>query len=335
MRLLVCGGAGFIGSTFVRIRVREHGDEVTVLDKLTYAGRKENLHDVIEDIRFVHGAIEDPAAVAEAVAGSHPPCEAIVNFAAETHVDRSIHGPEAFIMTNMQGTHVLLEAAREAGLRYLQVSTDEVYGSIEEGSFTEHSPLQPTSPYSATKTGADLLVASYFHTYGLSTSICRGSNNYGPRQYPEKLIPLMILNAFAGDPLPVYGDGMNVRNWIYAEDFCRGIGHVLEHGAPGEVYNCGGPDERENVEVVKRIVEQCGASDSLIEFVADRPGHDRRYSLASEKLKRLGWQPHVRFEEGLRLTVQWYRDNPWWWEPIRSGSYREYYERHYGRALNA
>jgi dTDP-glucose 4,6-dehydratase len=335
MRLLVCGGAGFIGSTFVRIRVREHGDDVTVLDKLTYAGRKENLHDVIEDIRFVHGAIEDPAAVAEAIAGTHRTCDAIVNFAAETHVDRSIHGPEAFIMTNMQGTHVLLEAAREGGLKYLQVSTDEVYGSIEEGSFTESSRLQPSSPYSATKTGADLLVSAYFHTYGLDTTICRGSNNYGPYQYPEKMIPLMILNALAGDPLPVYGDGRNVRNWIYAEDFSRGIGHVLEHGAPGEVYNCGGPDERENVEVVKRIVEQCGASDSLIEFVADRPGHDRRYSLASEKLKRLGWQPRVRFEEGLRLTVQWYRDNPWWWEPIRSGSYRDYYERHYGRALKA
>ena len=196
MRLLVCGGAGFIGSTFVRLRLRDHGDEVTVLDKLTYAGRRENLHDVIDDIRFVHGAIEDPAAVAEAVGG----CDAIVNFAAETHVDRSITGPEAFIVTNMQGTHVLLEAAREHGLRYLQVSTDEVYGSIEEGSFTEESPLQPSSPYSATKTGADLLVSSYFHTYGLETVICRGSNNYGPRQYPEKLIPLMILNALAGDP---------------------------------------------------------------------------------------------------------------------------------------
>src|ERR1700719_172725 len=218
MRLLVWGGAGFIGSTFVRLRVREHGDQVTVLDKLTYAGRKENLHDVIDEIRFVHGAIEDPAAVADAVED----CEAVVNFAAETHVDRSISGPEAFIVTNMQGTHVLLEAARTRGLRYVQVSTDEVYGSIETGSFTEDSPLQPSSPYSATKTGADLLVASYFHTYRLETLICRGSNNYGPRQYPEKLIPLMVLNAFAADKLPVYGDGLNVRNWLYVEDFGRG-----------------------------------------------------------------------------------------------------------------
>jgi dTDP-glucose 4,6-dehydratase len=329
MKLLVCGGAGFIGSTFVRLRVREHGDAVTVLDKLTYAGRKENLHDVIDQIRFVHGAIEDPAAVADAAAG----CEAVVNFAAETHVDRSITGPEAFIMTNMQGSHVLLEAARTAEMRYLQVSTDEVYGSIEEGSFTESSPLNPSSPYSATKTGGDLLVGSYFHTYGLETVICRGSNNYGPHQYPEKMIPLMILNALAGDPLPVYGDGRNVRNWLYVEDFGRGIGHALAHGRPGEVYNCGGPDECENIEVVGRIVELCGADRSLIEFIADRPGHDRRYSLSSHKLRTLGWEPQVRFDEGLARAVQWYRDNAWWWEPIRSGEYREYYERQYGRAL--
>ncbi|MBV8987247.1 MAG: GDP-mannose 4,6-dehydratase, partial [Solirubrobacterales bacterium] len=247
MKLLVCGGAGFIGSTFARLRVRDDHDQVTVLDKLTYAGRRENLSDVKDEIRFVHGAIEDPAAVAEAVTG----CEAIVNFAAETHVDRSISGAEAFITTNMQGTHVLLEAARERGLRYLQVSTDEVYGSIDQGSFSEQSPLQPSSPYSATKAGADLLVASYFHTYRLETVICRGSNNYGPFQYPEKLIPLMILNALAGDPLPVYGDGRNVRNWLYVEDFARGIGHVLAHGEPGQAYNCGGPDECENIAVVR------------------------------------------------------------------------------------
>jgi dTDP-glucose 4,6-dehydratase len=331
MRLLVCGGAGFIGSNFVRIRRREHDDEVTVLDKLTYAGRQENLHDVIDEIRFVRGAIEDPAAVAEAADG----CDAIVNFAAETHVDRSISGPEAFIVTNMQGTHVLLEAARERGLRYLQVSTDEVYGSIEEGSFTETSPLAPSSPYSATKTGADLLVSSYFHTYGLETVICRGSNNYGPYQYPEKMIPLMILNALAGDRLPVYGDGRNVRNWLYVEDFGRGIGHALEHGQPGEVYNCGGPDECENIDVVKRIIGHCGADETLLEFVTDRPGHDRRYSLASEKLRGLGWEPRVHFQEGLAQTVSWYRENAWWWQPIRSGAYREYYERQYGRALKS
>ena len=329
MRLLVCGGAGFIGSTFVRMRVHEHGDEVTVLDKLTYAGRRENLDPVSSEIRFVHGAIEDPPAVEDAVAG----CEAIVNFAAETHVDRSITGPEEFIMTNMQGTHVLLEAARTRGLRYLQVSTDEVYGSIEEGSFTESSPLQPSSPYSATKTGGDLLVWSYFHTYGLSTVICRGSNNYGPHQYPEKLIPLMVLNALAGDRLPVYGDGGQVRNWLFVEDFARGIGHALLHGEAGEVYNCGGPDECDNLTVVRRIIELTGADPGLIEFVTDRPGHDRRYSLSSSKLEDLGWRAQVRFEEGLARTVAWYRDNESWWEPIRSGAYREYYERHYGRAL--
>jgi dTDP-glucose 4,6-dehydratase len=329
MRLLVCGGAGFIGSAFVRARVREHGDQVTVLDKLTYAGRRENLQEVDSEIHFVQGAIEDPVAVADAVGDA----EAIVNFAAETHVDRSIADPEGFIVTNMQGTHVLLEAARERRLRYLQVSTDEVYGSIERGSFTEQSPLRPSSPYSATKTGADLLVSSYFHTYELETVICRGSNNYGPYQYPEKLIPLMILNALAGDRLPVYGDGRNVRNWLFVEDFARGIGHALAHGAPGEVYNCGGPDECDNLTVVRRIIELAGADPDLIEYVTDRPGHDWRYSLSSEKLAGLGWRAQVGFDEGLALTVQWYRDNEWWWEPVRSGAYREYYERHYGRAL--
>ncbi|HEX4806493.1 MAG TPA: dTDP-glucose 4,6-dehydratase [Conexibacter sp.] len=329
MKLLVCGGAGFIGSNFVRLRVRDHGDEVVVLDKLTYAGRKENLHDTIDRIRFVHGAIEDADAVAEAIDG----VDAVVNFAAETHVDRSIADPDAFLRTNAIGTYVLLEAARAAGVRFLQVSTDEVYGSIDEGSFTESSPLQPSSPYSATKTGADLLVASYFHTYGLETVICRGSNNYGPYQYPEKLIPLMVLNALHGDKLPVYGDGMQVRNWLYVEDFGRGIGHALAHGAPGEVYNCGGPDECPNIEVVERIVELTGNDASLVEHVTDRPGHDRRYSLSSEKLRALGWQAQVHFAEGLEQTVAWYRENAWWWEPIRSGDYREYYERQYGRAL--
>jgi dTDP-glucose 4,6-dehydratase len=331
MKLLVCGGAGFIGSTFVGLRVRDNGDQVTVLDKLTYAGRRENLAAVASEIRFLEGAIEDPAIVAEAMDGA----EAVVNFAAETHVDRSIADPFAFSITNGQGTHVLLEAARERGLRYVQVSTDEVYGSIETGSFTETSPLAPSSPYSATKTGADLLVASYFHTYGLETLVCRGSNNYGPRQYPEKLIPLMILNALAGDPLPVYGDGRQVRNWLYVEDFGRGIGAVLAHGQPGETYNCGGPDECENLEVVTRILALTGADESLIEYVTDRPGHDRRYSLSSAKLQGLGWRAQMRFAEGLAHTVDWYRDNASWWEPIRSGAYREYYERQYGRALRS
>jgi dTDP-glucose 4,6-dehydratase len=327
VRLLVCGGAGFIGSNFVRVRLAEYGDEVVVLDKLTYAGRRENLEGL--DVRLVHGAIEDPVAVADAVTGA----EAIVNFAAETHVDRSIAEPDAFVRTHGQGTYVLLEAARERGLPYLQVSTDEVYGSIEEGSFTEDSPLRPSSPYSATKAGADLLVSSYFHTYGVQTLICRGSNNYGPFQYPEKLIPLMVLNALHGDPLPVYGDGLQVRNWLYVEDFARAIGHVLAHGRPGEAYNVGGPDECANLEVVRRILEHTGADESLIEHVTDRPGHDRRYSLGSEKVRALGWEPDVRFDEGLERTVAWYRDNAWWWEPIRSGEYRAYYERHYGRAL--
>jgi dTDP-glucose 4,6-dehydratase len=327
MKLLVCGGAGFIGSNFARVRNREHGDDVVVLDKLTYAGRRENLADVPHE--FVHGAIEDPDAVREAIAGA----DAVVNFAAETHVDRSIAEPDAFVRTHSQGTYVLLEAAREAGVRYLQVSTDEVYGSIEEGSFTEESPLQPSSPYSATKAGADLLVASYFHTFGLETVICRGSNNYGPYQYPEKLIPLMVLNALHGDKLPVYGDGQQVRNWLYVEDFARGIGHVLEHGVPGEVYNVGGPDEEANLDVVRRIVSLTGNDESLIEYVTDRPGHDRRYSLGSEKVRALGWSAQVRFEEGLERTVAWYRDNQEWWAPIRSGDYRAYYERQYGRSL--
>jgi dTDP-glucose 4,6-dehydratase len=334
MKLLICGGAGFIGSTFVRQRLLEHGDEVTVLDKLTYAGREENLKDVAEDprFRFVHGAIEDPKAVAVAIGFAMP--EAIVNFAAETHVDRSIAEPDAFVNTHALGTYVLLEAAREHELRYLQVSTDEVYGSIEEGSFTEDSPLRPSSPYSATKTGADLLVQSYFHTYDLQAVIARGSNNYGPYQYPEKLIPLMILNALHGDSLPVYGDGMQVRNWIHSTDFARAIGHVLEHGAAGEVYNAGGPDEEANIDVVKRIIASTGAQESQIDYVADRPGHDRRYSLSSAKVRALGWEPRVRFGEGLEQTVAWYRENSWWWEPIRSGDYRAYYERQYGRALS-
>jgi dTDP-glucose 4,6-dehydratase len=326
MKLLVCGGAGFIGSNFARQRV-ERGDQVVVLDKLTYAGRRENLEGV--DCELVVAGIEDAEAVRGALAG----VDAVVNFAAETHVDRSIAQPDAFVQTHAVGTWVLLEAVREASVRYVQVSTDEVYGSIEEGTFTESSPLAPSSPYSATKAGADLLVSSYFHTYGTEALICRGSNNYGPFQYPEKLIPLMVLNALHGDRLPVYGDGMQVRNWIYVEDFAAGIGHALEHGTPGEVYNVGGPDECPNMEVVRQILALTGRDESLIEHVTDRPGHDRRYSLSSEKVRALGWEPEVRFTEGLARTVDWYRNNAAWWEPIRSGDYRAYYERHYGRAL--
>ena len=331
MRLLVCGGAGFIGSNFVRVRVREEGDEVVVLDKLTYAGRRENLADVQDTpgFAFVHAGIEDPAAVAEAMDG----VDAVVNFAAETHVDRSISEPDAFVTTHAVGTYVLLEAVRARGLRFVQVSTDEVYGSIDQGSFTESSPLNPSSPYSATKAGADLLVSGYHHTYGLEALICRGSNNYGPYQYPEKLIPLMTLNALHGDPLPVYGDGMNVRNWLYVEDFARAIGHVLAHGTPGEAYNVGGPDECPNVDIVRRILALCERDESLIEWVTDRPGHDRRYSLSSDKVRSLGWEPRQRLDSGLERTVSWYRERRDWWEPIRSGAYREYYERQYGRRL--
>jgi dTDP-glucose 4,6-dehydratase len=327
MKLLVCGGAGFIGSNFARIRTRDHGDEVVVLDKLTYAGRRENLEDL--DVQLIVGGIEDPDAVAEAAEG----VDAIVNFAAETHVDRSIAEPEAFITTHGMGTYVLLEEARKRSLRYVQVSTDEVYGSIETGSFTEQSPLNPSSPYSASKAGADLLVASYRHTYGLEALICRGSNNYGPYQYPEKLIPLMVLNALHGDKLPVYGDGQQIRNWIYVEDFGRGIGTVLERGVPGEVYNVGGPDEAPNLDVVRKIIEYTGRDESLIEYVTDRPGHDRRYSLSSDKVGALGWEALTRFADGLPRTVEWYRASEWWWGPIRSGEYREYYERQYGRSL--
>jgi dTDP-glucose 4,6-dehydratase len=326
VKLLVTGAAGFIGSTYLRLVKDEH--EVVVLDKLTYAGRRENLPDGIE---LVVGAIEDRGLVMELAEGM----DAIVNFAAESHVDRSIADQDAFARTHVIGTGALLDAARERGVeRYLQVSTDEVYGSIPEGSFTERSPLDPSSPYSATKAGGDLLVASHAHTYGLDAVICRGSNNYGPRQYPEKLIPLCILNALHGDPLPVYGDGLQVRNWLFVEDFARGIQTVLERGRTGQAYNVGGPDECQNIEVLRRILELTGRDESLIEYVRDRPGHDRRYSLSSDKLREeLGWQARVRFHDGLARTVHWYRDNEAWWAPIRSGEYREYYERHYGRAL--
>jgi dTDP-glucose 4,6-dehydratase len=301
---------------------------VTVLDKLTYAGRRENLPDEVE---LVVGSIEDRDLVLQLT----DDVDAVVNFAAETHVDRSIADQEAFARTHVIGTGVLLDAVRQRSVpRFLQVSTDEVYGSIAEGSFTERSPLDPSSPYSATKAGGDLLVSAHAHTYGVEALICRGSNNYGPRQYPEKLIPLCVLNALHGDPLPVYGDGRQVRNWLYVEDFCRAIHAVLLRGLPGEAYNVGGPDECENLDVVKRILDLTGRDQSLIEHVRDRPGHDRRYSLSSAKLRsELGWEPQVRFAEGLERTVEWYRANEWWWAPIRSGEYREYYERHYGRPL--
>jgi dTDP-glucose 4,6-dehydratase len=335
MKVLITGGAGFIGSNFVRYFLAEHPDDsVVVLDKLTYAGRIESLQDVMtyERMEFLQGDISDAVAVRGALEG----CDAIVNFAAESHVDRSIEEPGHFIQTDVYGTYVLLEEGRRAGIqRYLQVSTDEVYGSIEEGSFTEQSPLDPSSPYSASKAGGDLVVGAYHHTFGIDAVVSRASNNYGPYQYPEKLIPLCILNALHGDPLPVYGDGMQVRNWLHVEDHCRAIDVVLRDGEAGEVYNIGGPDELPNIDVVRKILELTGRDESLIEHVTDRLGHDRRYSLSSEKTADLGWKPEIRFEEGLRSVVEWYRDNAWWWEPIRSDEYREYYERQYGQKLRS
>ena len=328
-KILVTGGAGFIGSAYARVHLDSHpGDEVRVLDKLTYAGRPENLAGV-ERCELVEGDIADADAVREAIEG----CDAVVNFAAESHVDRSIESPGEFIQTDVFGTYVLLEAARERGIRHLQISTDEVYGSIDEGSFTESSPLDPSSPYSASKAGGDLLVGAYQRTYGTESLIVRASNNYGPRQHPEKLIPLCILNALAGDPLPVYGDGMQVRNWLWVEDFARAIDIVLERGEPGEVYNVGGPDESANIDVVRAILERTGRDESLIEHVRDRLGHDRRYSLSAEKTEALGWKAQVPFAEGIGRVVDWYRENEHWWAPVRSGEYREYYERQYGRAL--
>ena len=331
MRLLVAGGAGFIGSNYVHHRLgAQPKDSVRVLDKLTYAGRRENLEG-LPDNRFelVEADVADRDAARAAVEG----CDAVVNFAAESHVDRSIETPGEFITTDVYGTYVLLEAARDAGVRHLQISTDEVYGDFDQGSATEESPLNPSSPYSASKAGGDLLVSAFARTYGAEALIVRASNNYGPRQHPEKLIPLCILNALAGDALPVYGDGMQVRNWLFVEDCCAAIDAVLERGTPGEVYNVGGPDELPNLEVVGRILALTDRDESLIEYVKDRPGHDRRYSLSAARLEGLGWKAQVRFDEGIERTVHWYRENETWWEPIRSGEYRAYYERQYGKAL--
>jgi dTDP-glucose 4,6-dehydratase len=329
MRVLVTGGAGFIGSHFAK-RLQAAGDEVRVLDKLTYSGNPANLDGT--GIELVVGDICDAAAVAEAAEG----CDAIANFAAETHVDRSILGPVEFIQTNVAGTQVLLDHARATGIRLVHVSTDEVYGDVAEGvSSVEDDPLRPSSPYSAAKAGGDLQVLGSVRTYGVDALITRGSNTYGPNQYPEKLIPLMTTNAIEGEPLPVYGDGRQVRDWLWVEDHCAGIELVLRDGAAGEVYNVGGNEERENVEIVSRILELTGADESLVRHVEDRAGHDRRYSLDTAKLRALGWAPQKSFEEGIAETVAWYLAHRSWWEPIKSGEYREYYERQYAARLTS
>lgn len=326
MRVLVTGGAGFIGSHFVK-RLIAAGDDVIVLDKLTYSGNRAN---VPSDVELVHGDIAEPEDVAKAASG----CDAIVNFAAETHVDRSILSAEDFGRTEFRGTQVLLEYVRGAGIRLVQVSTDEVYGDLEAGgSSREGDPLRPSSPYSAAKSAGDLLVPAYVRTFDVDASITRGSNTYGPNQYPEKFVPLFVTNALDGEPLPLYGDGKQVRDWLYVTDHCAGIELVLREGKPGEIYNVGGGDEHENIDVAERLLELTGADRSLLRSVPDRPGHDRRYSLDTAKLQGLGWKPATTFENGLRATVDWYRDNRAWWEPIKSGEYRAYYERQYADRL--
>lgn len=327
MRVLVTGGAGFIGSHFVE-RLLASGDDVVVLDKLTYAGNPANLDGL--DVELVVGDIADADAVERAGTG----CDAVVNFAAETHVDRSVLDPSEFVRTNVQGPMNLLEWARANGTRLVQVSTDEVYGDLEAGgSSQEADALRPSSPYSATKAGGDLLVPSYVRTYGVNASTTRGANTYGPRQYPEKLIPLFATNAFDGIPLPVYGDGQQVREWLHVDDHCAAIELVLHEGAPGEAYNVGG-EARENLHVTRRILELTGRDETLVRHVEDRAGHDRRYSVDDAKLRALGWVPRQRFDDGgLAETVAWYRDHRAWWEPIKSGEYRRYYEEQYARRL--
>jgi dTDP-glucose 4,6-dehydratase len=326
MRVLVTGGAGFIGSHFVK-RLQHAGDDAVVLDKLTYSGNRANLP---ADVEFHEGDIAEAADVARAGRG----CEAIVNFAAETHVDRSILTADDFGRTEFRGTQMLLEHIRETGARLVQVSTDEVYGDLEAGgSSTETDPLRPSSPYSAAKAAGDLLIPAYVRTFDVDASITRGSNTYGPNQYPEKLIPLFVTNALDGDPLPLYGDGRQVRDWLFVEDHCAGIEFVLREGASGEIYNVGGGDEQENIAVAERILTLTGADRSLLRRVADREGHDRRYSLDTTKLRKLGWSPQTSFEDGLHATVEWYRERRDWWQPIKSCEYREYYARQYAERL--
>ena len=333
MKILVTGGAGFIGSAFVRMCIAQTSFRVVNLDKLTYAGNLENLAAVDEGprYRFVHGDICDADPVNALVADERP--DAIVHFAAESHVDRSILSPEPVIQTNFRGTFVMLEAARRHSVpRFVHVSTDEVYGSLAAPlEAAEDFPLNPSSPYSASKAGSDLLARSYFVTFKMPVLITRASNNYGPYQFPEKLIPLMIANAFEDRKLPVYGDGQQVRDWLYVDDHCRGIKAVLEKGREGEIYNIGGNRSLPNLEVVHKVLQLTGKPESLIEYVKDRPGHDRRYALSSEKLMHeTGWAPVTQFETGLAETIEWYRANAAWVARVRSGEYRSYYERNYG-----
>ena len=336
MNVLVTGGAGFIGSNFVRLLLQDPRCKVVNLDLLTYAGNLENLADVQKDPRyaFVKADVADRKQV-EAAFEQHRP-DAVVHMAAESHVDRSVLDATPFVRTNVHGTQVLLDVARSRKIqRFVHVSTDEVYGSLgATGLFTEDTPITPNSPYSASKAGSDLLVRAAYHTHHFPGIITRCSNNYGPYQFPEKLIPLMIANALEGKKLPVYGDGKNVRDWIYVTDHCEGIKAVLERGRAGEVYNLGGNSERENITVVKLILKAVGKGEDLIQYVQDRPGHDRRYAIDGRKIeKELGWRPRHTFEQGLADTVKWYVSNREWWERVRSGAYRDYYEKQYGQRL--
>ena len=334
MRVLVTGGAGFIGSAFVRRTLTDHlADEVVVLDKLTYAGNLANLAPVASNprYRFVHGDIADSELVSRLIAQ----VDAVVNFAAETHVDRSILDAGDFVRTDVYGTWVLIEAARRNAVqRFVQVSTDEVYGSVDSGASREGDRLDPTSPYSASKAGGELLVAAYQKTYALPALIVRGANAYGPYQYPEKLIPLHVTNALEGKPLPVYGDGLQRRQWTPVDDFVSGVDAVLRRGVVGEIYNVGNPEPEDqlppNLEISRTILRLLGRSEALLQFVHDRPAHDRRYRVNASKLLALGWQPAWRFADGLVQTVDWYRDNMAWWQAIKSGKYRDYYQQNYG-----
>jgi dTDP-glucose 4,6-dehydratase len=331
MKLLVTGGAGFIGSCFVKLALEKQSVERVVnLDKLTYAGNLSNLESVSKDprYRFVRGDIADPGAVERIYREG---IDAVVNFAAETHVDRSIRDAGDFITTDVQGVFVLLEAARKHGIeKFIQISTDEVYGSISEGAANESFPLMPSNPYSASKAGGDRLAYSFFKTFDLPVIVTRASNNYGPFQYPEKIIPLFITNALEGRNLPMYGDGLYRRDWIHVCDHCEAVWFLLEHGMPGQTYNIGGGNECTNRDLTEKILEYLGLDWSRVETVRDRPGHDRRYALDCAKLRALGWTPSVDFDRGLLETIDWYRDNAKWWEPIKSGEYRNYYLEHYG-----